>query len=261
MGFNAKILGNLWLAVLLCSVAAAADAEHLVTVLVNNSAGVPASVLLRAEAEAEGVLAAAGIDVEWVHCSETSWVSGVCRLVPGVNQLVLQVVTNGKTSSDSVYGEAFLGADGSGKYCDVFFGRIESDYRDAGINVAQLLGAVAAHELGHLLLGSHSHSQVGIMEPVWRSESLRQIGMGTLLFTPQESRRMKSRIGGETARATMSDRQSLRTADSSGCSRVVGKNKTFWTVGLALSDFSCNAPEELAAKGYGNDPSLRGRTP
>jgi hypothetical protein len=178
-----------------------------------------------------------------------------------MNQLVLHIVKDGKTSSDSVYGEAFLGADGTGKYCDVFFGRIESDYRDAGTNVAQLLGAVAAHELGHLLLGSKSHSQVGIMTPVWRSESLRQIGMGTLLFTPQQSRLMKNRIGGETVRAALSDSRSLRTADSSGCSRVVGKNKTFWTVGFAFADFSCHAPEELAAKGYGNDPSLRGRIP
>jgi hypothetical protein len=57
-----------------------------------------------------------------------------------------------------------------------------------------LLGTVVAHELGHLLLGSHAHSQVGIMVPVWEEESLRNMGMGHLLFTREQSSLMKMRV-------------------------------------------------------------------
>jgi hypothetical protein len=104
----------------------------------------------------------------------------------------LHIVPDGKTSSDLIFGEAFLGEDGTGKYSDVFFSRIAKAVDKT--NVANLLGAVSAHELGHLLLGTRSHSLMGIMEPVWANESLRRIGMGTLQFSQEQSQLMKRRL-------------------------------------------------------------------
>ena len=52
-----------------------------------------------------------------------------------------------------------------------------------------ILGCVIAHELGHLLLGSNSHSDEGIMQPRWDPNQVRQLMMGTLLFTPEQSKR------------------------------------------------------------------------
>jgi hypothetical protein len=57
-----------------------------------------------------------------------------------------------------------------------------------------LLGTVAAHELGHLLLGSHAHSSIGIMTPHWEPETLRRMNMGGLLFTREQASRMQERI-------------------------------------------------------------------
>ena len=105
--------------------------------------------------------------------------------------------------SDFVFGEAFLGPDGKGAYADVFFDRLR---QASGMpNIAQLLGAVSAHELGHLLLGSHSHALNGIMEPTWTSESLRRISMGTLTFTPDQQRSIRSRVGYENVAASLSE--------------------------------------------------------
>ena len=50
-----------------------------------------------------------------------------------------------------------------------------------------VLGYVLTHEIGHLLLGSNSHSVSGIMSPHWNDEELRRISEGTLLFLSGES--------------------------------------------------------------------------
>ena len=47
-----------------------------------------------------------------------------------------------------------------------------------------MLGSVMAHEIGHLLLGSHAHAISGIMRGHWESGELHQIAMGTLRFLP-----------------------------------------------------------------------------
>jgi hypothetical protein len=50
-----------------------------------------------------------------------------------------------------------------------------------------ILGCAIAHEIGHLLLGSNSHSGMGIMQRKWEREELRQAMMGRLLFTVNQS--------------------------------------------------------------------------
>jgi hypothetical protein len=209
MGFKRK---HLWgfLAVLLgVGVAAAEGIPARITVLVNDSAGVPAEVLKQAEQEAGRIFRPAGVEVSWVNCGEeTVMEDGLCSEVPGANRFVLHIVPTGKTSSDLVFGVAFLGEDGRGKYCNVFFDRIQDGHRDLGASTSQLLGTVAAHELGHLLLGSHSHSRRGIMEPVWKEEAIRQTGMGTFLFTAEQGELMRERIGRErTVRCVENEKQ------------------------------------------------------
>lgn len=188
-------------------VAIAQGTNSGITVLVNDSAGVKPSVLRKAEQEAGRLFDAAGIEIQWVNCAETS----DCKRILGANEFVLHIVHAGNTASDFVFGEAFLGEDGRGQYCDVFFDRLQQAQEDVAI--ALLLGAVSAHELGHLLLGSNSHSRIGIMEPRWRLEGLRNIGMGRLLFTPEQARSMRNRIRAEADRATFSGSQYWRTRD------------------------------------------------
>jgi hypothetical protein len=168
-------------------VATAQDQSSGITVLVNDSAGVNPSVLRRAEREAAELFDAAGIEIRWVSCGEHE-----CRHILGPKEFVLHIVSGGQTRSDLVFGEAFLGADGRGQYSDVFFDRLKQARGE--VDLALLLGAVSAHELGHLLLGANSHSAIGIMEPRWGSQGLRNVGMGRLSFTPEQARSMRNRI-------------------------------------------------------------------
>lgn len=132
-----------------------------------------------------------GIAVEWMNC--TGHEGHECWVTGQQDQFILHIVAKGRASADSVYGEAFLGADGKGKYADIFLDRIELAQRDYGVDQVLLMGAVAAHELGHLLLGPHAHSWSGIMSPLWGKESLRRLGEGNLLFSRDEANRMQAR--------------------------------------------------------------------
>jgi len=51
-----------------------------------------------------------------------------------------------------------------------------------------ILGCVIAHELGHLLLGSNSHSGSGVMQPQWGRKQVKQALTCELLFTHERSK-------------------------------------------------------------------------
>lgn len=189
MGFATRS-GEFFGIVLLCGLGALAQTS--VTVVVNDGVKIKPATLLKAEQEASRLFHSAGISIRWLHCAK----SDVCRRQLLPNEYVLHIVPTGKTHDQFVYGEAFLGEDGRGQYSDVFFDRI--DAVSGNIDVGQLLGVVAAHELGHLLLGSQAHSRMGIMQPVWEQDCVRKLGMGMLMFTPEQARLMRQRIDSES---------------------------------------------------------------
>ena len=51
-----------------------------------------------------------------------------------------------------------------------------------------------AHELGHLLLGTASHSSTGLMSAVWKDPELQQAVRGNLFFTSGEGERIRLRF-------------------------------------------------------------------
>jgi hypothetical protein len=79
-------------------------------------------------------------------------------------------------------------------YCDVFYDRIaELHHRDRA-SEATILGIVAAHELGDLLLGSHAHSPVGIMRPQLQDKDFLVPELGTTTFSHQQTQRISDRL-------------------------------------------------------------------
>ncbi|MBZ5679643.1 MAG: hypothetical protein LAO24_06025 [Acidobacteriia bacterium] len=198
MGFKLKTLSALVLILITGAglTLAQADGRNItaITIFVYNDAHVSHSELAAAERQASLVFREARVPIAWLNCVDNRKMSEDChrRLQP--NEFVVRIVPKGQTSSDLVFGVAFLAEDGSGKYSDVFFDRIESTRHEEGSSIASLLSAVTAHEVGHLLLGSHAHSPLGIMAPLWTKADLRRIGMGALRFTPDQSSRMRERI-------------------------------------------------------------------
>ena len=202
MGFSGRGIGGLAV-VLLCTGAAVARVAPRdsikIAVMVDNSAQMPVSVLRQAESEAGRIFGFSGIQIDWLECvpglgTEALRTEDPCRRVPGENEFVVHVVRTGQTSLDSIFGVAFLGQHGDGKYCDIFFGRIEETVRATQTGLGRLVATVIAHELGHLLLGSHSHSFFGIMMRHWNQGELQRIAMGGLVFSDGEGVRMRLRL-------------------------------------------------------------------
>jgi hypothetical protein len=106
---------------------------------------------------------------------------------------VLHIVGSSQRSSDAVFGVAFV-TGSAGAYADIFFDRVQRVHdQDRNVPIAALLGSVFAHEIGHLLLGEHSHSRDGLMVGQWRPDQLNKIGKGNLLFDSRDAHRLKAR--------------------------------------------------------------------
>jgi hypothetical protein len=151
--------------------------------------------IAEAERQMTAIFRRAGISVAWRNCSLPSEGSEkACHQIPGPTQFVVTIVARSMQPVQDVFGVAFLDEKGTGKYADIFFDRIVSLRRTGGADQARLLGAVAAHEVGHMLLGSHSHSPWGIMSRHWEADHLNRLDRGGLSFTPEQATRMQARL-------------------------------------------------------------------
>jgi hypothetical protein len=92
-------------------------------------------------------------------------------------------------------GISFLSEDGSGCQADIFYEGIEGLRQKTNASLANILGDVASHEIGHLLLGTNSHAPYGIMRAIWGHDELGSVSRKTLFFSEKESARMQGRLG------------------------------------------------------------------
>ena len=164
-----------------------------VIVSVYNDAQVPGDTLTRAEQKATSTFSRSGVDIHWLNCTHHETVP--CNEVGGPQQLFLRITPNIAPSlNDTAFGIAFIGSDETGRNANVFWRRVKDFQQNSKADVSLILGSVMAHEIGHLLLGSNSHALSGIMRARWESDEFRRISMGSLLFLPEQGKRMRARL-------------------------------------------------------------------
>lgn len=191
-----------------------ATAGARVTISVYNDAEVQADVLARAENVASQVFRHAGIEVHWLNCripALSEEASQACREAIFPEHLHLRIVRKSLGLKAEAMGISFQTDDGSGCYADLFFEPMEQLHQSDGTDLASLLGQVAAHEIGHLLLGANSHSMAGIMHAHWTAAELASAKVGGLVFLEKESRRMKAKLA-----AALQSRTGLKQAPEEG---------------------------------------------
>jgi len=76
----------------------------------------------------------------------------------------------------------------------VYLRRIEAIAQGSLATKGQLLGHAAAHEIGHLLLGTLEHSPGGIMKADWRGKTLDGIAKRYMLFNRQQAEYMHYQV-------------------------------------------------------------------
>jgi len=174
----------------LCATYASSSNKSLpVRIDVFNDAGIAADVLRSAELEARRIFGAAHIEIQWTDCTAAQ--NGPpegpgCRALRTPNHLNLRIVPGSQRQNQDVFGVAFLAADGTGGYSDVFYGSVRKLHKEGHGNEGRVLGHVMAHEIGHLLIGSHAHSPWGIMSAKWHAQELQRLEMGNLFFTTEQ---------------------------------------------------------------------------
>jgi hypothetical protein len=73
----------------------------------------------------------------------------------------------------------------------VFYSRVQELAKGGTAPVPVILGHAVAHEIGHLLLGSNSHSSLGLMRAQWSRLDLQNATAGNLFFTREQTEAMR----------------------------------------------------------------------
>jgi hypothetical protein len=174
--------------------ARAAEPDPTITArVVNYTAATPATIA-KAEHQTDRILGEAGLHVIWLDCplgQSASIITDPCQQPLKPTEIVLRVLSDHRRNGvqDDAFGFAVLPVLAS-VYYEHAVGLARSE--GAEFEVSTILGCVMAHEIGHLLLGSNSHSDTGIMQGQWERKQVRQLMWGNLHFTPQQSKLIRA---------------------------------------------------------------------
>jgi hypothetical protein len=130
-----------------------------ILVRVMNHTEIPQAVLALALAEATRIYNDIGGRLVWTESSTAEYRFTV--------RIISKPLSGDRVSDLHALGAAPGTKETRGRLAYAYFGPIERLARGAGTDVAIILGHVIAHELGHLLLPSDSHSMVGVMATGW----------------------------------------------------------------------------------------------
>jgi hypothetical protein len=187
------------------------SASVRLTISVFNDAGASPSVMAQAQSRATLILLRAGISLLWLDCGtpRNAPPNSGCSDLSYPQHLSVRMVSNPGRPSKDTFGQTFQNASAEGNYALVFFNALVSSKTVEIVKTGDLLGHIIAHELGHLLLGSDSHSATGLMSAVWQAKELRQASQGILFFTSDQQDRIRARcLAAQTALAAASRRSS-----------------------------------------------------
>lgn len=167
-----------------------------VTVALFNDARVPSAVLAGAQETTSYIFSKSGIDINWMLCGredESPEERNACSQSEFPAHLDVHIVSACPRLPTSVFGISYLSPEGIGSQADVFYIRIAA-FRQSPAEMPTLLGYAMAHELGHLLLGTSSHSPTGLMRADWRTRDLTGMAQGGLVFSNEQAQRMKAKL-------------------------------------------------------------------
>jgi len=183
-----------------------------ITLRVRNDAEVPERTLSRAKKEVTKIFHQAGVDISWHHVPAPSGEkrSNASSLPtapsPGLQlrifilpQAMAKPLEERLPNMDHVFGVAPRTEDNPGHLVYIFYHRVEELVQKQWLPeyTPRILGLAMAHEIGHLLLPSNSHTETGIMRAHWYFPSKLDFlfaTYGRLEFTPKQGELIRSEV-------------------------------------------------------------------
>jgi len=167
----------------------ASSSEEPLPIKLFNDAAVGENLLHRAKEEAAWLLKSAGVTLTWVPCPVVTRKNLILCQAPA-RAIELHILPSPLTNdfSADAMGIAMPHL-GSGSHAAVFLSRVrQTASRNPGvIDLSDLLGYAMAHEIGHLLLHSTTHSGEGLMRADLRPSDLKKAGQRQLKFTLEQA--------------------------------------------------------------------------
>ena len=180
-----------------------------VTIRVFNYGQISERVLSEAMKHASRVLVQAGVELNWFDCLvPEDQRPASCAEPPKVNDIVVKVarremLREGAVEANTCALAALLDPQSGRGYAVLVYDTAARIAETESLPTGLVLGHVAAHEIGHLLLPARGHSRAGIMREVLRRTQWKRAAHGQLLFTPKQGRMIRE---GVLARAGQKER-------------------------------------------------------
>jgi hypothetical protein len=173
------------------SMLATAAVALTITVRVYDLYGVPPDQRAKALELASETLAQANVSVQWIDCNRVDGVAPPpCLAVLTQGEMVLRL--QGRTErGDHILGTAIVQDHGPNVMASVYAESILERSVKTGLPVWIIMGRVTAHEIGHLLLGTNSHTVRGLMQAKW---DLRRQHLFEWRFTAADAEKIRSRM-------------------------------------------------------------------
>jgi hypothetical protein len=200
-------IAGIWLAAGVANSAAwAADRivdagrERAVRVRVYNYSGVSAAVLEATRETAFELLGRAGVRLAFVDCRvrpEDPPADEACKDTATPLDLYVSILDRSMArnagASRHCLGFALVTADLPSR-ATVFSHRALELVKSNRAPLAGILGAMVAHEIGHLLLEQTAHSPDGIMQARWSDDDLQTIARGRMLITAEQASHLTAMV-------------------------------------------------------------------
>ncbi len=168
-----------------------ASATGDLTVLVYIYAPIPQHDLAMAERTASNIFQNVGVKLSWIDCLLTrprAELNPACTIPQTPTDIRLNVVPDiaeGPWVEKFAMGMAVpIPPPRHGQFAYISYARAKTVLLEAPqLSLGQLLGHGIAHEIGHLLLGTNSHSPSGLMSAHWSTRELKLAARGQLTFS------------------------------------------------------------------------------
>lgn len=178
----------------------------IITIDAYNYSKADQKTVTEAEQIGTGIFRQVGLEIRWIDPSDKEQEEDAEGRPADLTHITVDILPRAMSDrlphSKEVIGLApGVGLDRSLVY--VFYDRIDRvndrlqlEARLGGMPVrtAQFFGYAIAHEVGHLLLDTEVHSGPGIMRGIWEFDDLREVIMGRLSFTLEQSGAMRSEV-------------------------------------------------------------------
>jgi hypothetical protein len=169
--------------------------------------------ITRATAEASAIFARTGVELAWADCTGPA-PEPLCGQVEGPVALNLRLMPARLAPAElpeGIFGFALMSTtSGFARTANVYYDRVGAIADGRKYRLAVVLGAMMAHEIGHLLLGQGSHSMYGLMSLPWGPKVLTAANRGMLSFSKREAMAIEQAAVERTAVGVAPQRLTLR---------------------------------------------------